>query len=176
MTSGVTRVGPGGAQPYHRAFEPYHPHFYVFKFEIKIDEIRQTDMHSSTILFILKLRLIYCHILASAMDDSDIFLKTILLCIKSTDLHRSSLPFSCPNLKLFKRISIIVVKSSSKQNTITSFFSPSAAKRQKVTAEESTLSIISSEDEEVASCEASSLVSATDPNLNSNVDLITTYN
>ena len=68
------------------------------------------------------------------------------------------------------------MKSSSKQNTITSFFSPSAAKRQKTTAEQSTLSIISSENEEVASCEASSLDSATDPNLNSNVDLITTYN
>ena len=36
--SGVTKVGPGGAQPYHRPIEPYHPNFNDFKFKLKINE------------------------------------------------------------------------------------------------------------------------------------------
>ena len=68
------------------------------------------------------------------------------------------------------------MKSSSKQNTITSFFSSSAAKRQKTSTEQSNLSTISSENEEVASCEAPNLSSVVDLNLNKNIDSITTDN
>ena len=67
------------------------------------------------------------------------------------------------------------MKSNSKQNTITSFFSSFAAKRQKTSDEQSNLMVTSSENEEVASCETSNLVSATDPNIDRNVDSITTH-
>jgi hypothetical protein len=31
-SSGVTRGGPGGAQPHHRSFDPHHPQFELRNF------------------------------------------------------------------------------------------------------------------------------------------------
>jgi hypothetical protein len=56
------------------------------------------------------------------------------------------------------------MKSSSKQNTITSFFSSSATKKQKISDEQLNLSVTSTETEEIASSDALNLLGAIDSN------------
>ncbi len=67
------------------------------------------------------------------------------------------------------------MKSSSKQNTITSFFSSSATKKQKISDEQLNLSVTSTETEEIASSDALNLLGAIDSNVSVNFDATTTY-